>query len=314
MTNTVISLPTKLAGRFKFEAIKRDSAGKEVSRRVAADWFDNLIVDAGLNNLGTQSIRSALARCRVGTGTTPPTISDTDLVSSVAFVGSPTETTGFTSSAPYYSWVRYVFTFPTGAAAGNLSEVAIQDGSNVLFSRALIVDGVGTPTTVVILSDEQLVVTYELRIYAATADVPFTIDISGTSYSGTLRPMQVGTVVLFSVAGTAGGLPLTNLGSGNSAAGTTGTALGAFTAAPTGTMVNSTGTFSASAYTTGNFYRDWTITWSLGQANVGSGITTLAVRSRMAPIQLSFSPRIPKTATKTMTLTFREGPWGRFTP
>lgn len=304
--NNVIDMPLSVAGRFKIEANKLGENGEVVSTRIAADWFSNLITNQGLDLMGTGSIDQIVDRCRVGSGSTPPAVTDTALVAQVATVLSPSKTWGFTTSAPYYNWFRMVYTFPVGAAAGNLSEVGIGSSGANLLSRALIVDGTGTPTTITILADEQLVVTYEFRIYNLVDDVPFSIVISGVTYTGTVRPARVGAEQLVGGSATAGGV-------GGQTVGTTGSALGAFTALPTSQVANS-GTISNLSYTNGNYYRDFTITWSPSQGNVGSGITTMVVSHSMGKMQISFSPIIPKTNTKTLVLTFRQGPWSRFTP
>src|SRR5690606_31940294 len=50
-----------LCGRFKLEAERPDG-----QRRLLADWFPNLITNAGLNRIGTSS--GWLTACAVGTG------------------------------------------------------------------------------------------------------------------------------------------------------------------------------------------------------------------------------------------------------
>ena len=59
--------------------------------------------------------------------------------------------------------------------------------------RALILDGGGSPTTLTILSDETLDVTYTIRVYPPTTDVTGSITLDGVSYGYTIRPCNVST-------------------------------------------------------------------------------------------------------------------------
>ena len=100
------------------------------------------------------------------------------------------------STSPYYISHIVEYHFAIGAAAGNLSELGVGWASSgtTLFSRALILDSGGTPTTITVLSDEYLYVTYEHRFYPsetdATGSIVFTGNIGGT-YTYTLRPAQI---------------------------------------------------------------------------------------------------------------------------
>src|SRR5690606_8917143 len=109
----------------------------------------------------------------------------------------PSNTAGTTSAAPYYTWMRKTFRFAAGVATGNLSEVGISWlTTGALFSRALILDSGGLPTTITVLADEVVDVTYEFRIMAKTDDetgsVTFTGSIGGT-YDWTMRSVSVAT-------------------------------------------------------------------------------------------------------------------------
>ena len=91
-----------IGGRYKLEAIRLDENGKEVSRRLLADWFSNLIVNQGLDRFGANA--SFLNYCRVGTGNTAPSNTDTNLVSQVWSTATIQTTNGTTTaSSPYYS-------------------------------------------------------------------------------------------------------------------------------------------------------------------------------------------------------------------
>ena len=152
-----------LAGFYKLVAT--NSKGQT---RVVADWFCNLILDAGLNRLGTGGI---IDRISVGSGNSTPTAGQTALDTLVATTTTAVGggVNSYDSVGNTYAFSRSTYRFATGVATGNLTEVGA-GWSGGLFSRALIKDGGGVPTTVTILSDETLDVIYELRVYVP-ADV-----------------------------------------------------------------------------------------------------------------------------------------------
>src|SRR5690606_10621883 len=63
--------------------------------------------------------------------------------------------------------------------------------NGLLFSRELIRDSNGNPAAFPISSDEQLQVTYELRLYPNLADVPATVTVGASSYDTITRPIAV---------------------------------------------------------------------------------------------------------------------------
>ena len=293
-------------GRFKLTAIRPDG-----TERVLADWFDNLIVDTGLNRMGSGAIGTW---CFVGTGSTPPVVGDTAMQSIVASTSSQQETlAGQQASAPYFGWTRRRFRFATGAAAGNLAEVGIgwATGGTSLFSRALIVDGVGTPTTITVLSDEILDVTYELRLYPPLVDQTVDVVIAGVTYTTTIRASSVNAsnwqpngLLDYGARGPSNSLSMTPY------AGPIGTIL----QAPSGT----TGTNIAPgffAYSNNSLKLAVTGTWTLDQGNIaGGGIGALVLlhAGYLGTFQFGFSAKIPKDNTKILTLSF-EVSWARHT-
>lgn len=287
----------KLAGHFKFEAIKLDGR-----KRVLADWFPNLILNAGLNRIGANG--DFMDYCRVGTGNTTPTNTDTNLVAHVAGTStSPAQVQSAQGSPPYFGYFRKTFRFGQGAAAGNLAEVGVgwaaTDASN-LFSRALILDGDGDPTTVTVQSDEFLDVSYELRSYSPDTDVDSTIDISGDSYDITARASNVNSTSWSpsAAAGVTGGTAYNGT-------------IGAVTSAPSGSTGNVSGALS-DAYSTDTFYRGYTLTWGLANANLAGGISAIHSSFGMGAMQYAIDPPIPKTNIQTLALNFRQT-WARKT-
>src|SRR5690606_1520304 len=146
--------PTGLAGEYKIVARKADGSGD----RILADWFSNLITDAGLDNVVSGGWK---AFCHIGTGTLAPVESNSSLQTPVASTSSRSNVVTTNAGAPsYYSQSSVDYTFPVGA--GTYTEVGVSnkahtDGTQLLFSRALIVDGSGNPTSITVLADEYLV-------------------------------------------------------------------------------------------------------------------------------------------------------------
>lgn len=309
---TVIQVPTMVSGWFRMAAVRLDADGNVIATRELAS-FPNLVTDQGLNFMGGSA--NYLARFAVGTGASAPSPGDTNLGAQVAFqaVSSTGRSFGATTSAPYYAWSIDVARFPAGSATGNLSEIGIGTATNPvqLFSRALILDGSGSPTTVTVLPDEALDVSYELRNYFDTSDVPFGISISGITYSCVMRPVSVTASGRASAMGNGvaySGFALTGSTYRNPAS------LASVTAtAPNGVQDQSlTSSPVWAAYANNSRYRDVTLTWGLG-GGATSGLGAIRVDGVFGGWQISFSPSIPKDATKILTLTFRFGPWSRYT-
>ncbi|WP_444919126.1 hypothetical protein [Microbulbifer sp. JMSA003] len=161
-----IDIPVGFGGRFRVEKICRNG-----ERVIAADWHKNLITDNGLNKLATSTLEF-IRYCQVGSGTATPAEGDTQLagfIASAIYTGSSDGRS--TTPGNRYEWKRYTYQFDEGAVVGNISELGISpDNSGNLFSRALVKDSNGNPTTISVLADEILVVTYELRLYKPEGD------------------------------------------------------------------------------------------------------------------------------------------------
>lgn len=297
-----MKLDTKLAGRLRLVAIKPDG-----TERVLADWFDNLILNTGLDRIGASA--NAITYARVGSGSTPPEVTDLNLQSPVASTTTVQGAvlSGNTSSAPYYGWSRKTFRFNTGVAAGVLSEIGIGWGtaSGQLFSRALIKNSSGDQISITVLSDEALDVTYELRLYAPTDDVPYTVTIGGIEHTGVVRASRASSSdwqpsAVFGTSYT----PQVTAHSGS---------IGTILQSPSGTFAS--GSVVLAPYTAGNYYRDFTATFDLNVANFGAG-GVRAFDSRTAEtgsFQFSVSPALLKDANKIMSITLRMS-WSRYTP
>lgn len=293
-------------GFYKMEAFKTNADGSEVpgSRREVAPWFPNLILDAGLEYMGTASFQWQF--CQVGSGATPPTVSDTALVSRVAGTNqTQSSVTGAQPSSPYFGWRRKTFRFNEGVAAGNLSEVGVgwaTTGS--LFSRALILDPGGTPTTISVGADESLDVTYEIRFYPPEVDSTGTVNIGGVDYDWTARAANVTGTSEWTGGASGANVNFTSATAYNNV-------IGAITGLPTGTSTLITAT--RNGYSAASLKIGTTLSASLTSGNLSGGIRSVAVRALgggVGAYQIQFDPAIPKDNTKVFSLTF-EVAWTR---
>lgn len=310
--NIRIVLKSFVQGWFKIEAVKVDANGVpiESTRYTKADWFQNLITNAGLE---AAAVGSYLGECRVGSGNNTPNVLDTALETQVAATTTvQSQNSSAESTPPYFGSQTNVYRFDAGVATGNLSEVGIGPPSDDLYSRALILDGGGDPTTITVLSDEVLDVTYQLRLYPPLVDVTGTISIGGDDYDYTIRAMDVTSASLWAlgVSGEIAGFFTTNGVVAYDGA------IGAITASPSGTSSAASSIVNA-AYSATTHRRDATVIFGLDDANFGGGIMSISARfgvsgGHFGGMQIEFDPPIPKTDSDTLTFTFRHV-WARKT-
>lgn len=302
MIHEIVMRP-RIGGFFKLEAVKLDGTVRPLT-----GWFPNLITDVGLNRIGTGSYLNA---CHVGSNNTAPANNNTTLAGYIAGTTTIVATSiGAQATAPYYGWKRKTFRFGIGTATGNLSEVGVataaaNGGSTILFSRALILDEFGSPTTITVLSDEILDVTYELRLYPPLTDVTQTVSITGSGSHDTItRASSVTSTGWGNYLGT--GVTFDPTGGSNFDARSG--ELGAITGSPSGASSGSSTSYNLT-YGNNTLYRDGGANFSLAQGNVG-GIRSVSWYTTLGYFQTRFDPVINKTATKTLNLIFRVA-WAR---
>lgn len=286
----------ELSGRFRIEATRPDG-----TRRVLAEWFPNLILDAGLNRIGSGGFMS---HCMVGSSSTAALVGQTALVTPVASTDTILTESFGTELASNYCYARRTFRFAAGAAAGNLSEVGVGWTSSACFSRALIVDGLGDPTTITVLSDEILDVTYEFRQYWPTADGSASLTVNAVSYAVVSRAAKVGdwaasmhrfvgngsndlSTFWFGVRAYLGGVPAD---------------LGGITLDP-GMTFNGDGTLSyGAAYVNNSYERGYVASFS---PSVISPVTAVRAHTSMGIFKFSLNPAMPKDNTNTFSVNFK---------
>lgn len=294
-----IDFKCRIGGFFKLVAT--DAQGRE---RVLADWFPNLITNGGLDQIGTTS--TWLTGCSVGSGNTAPANGNTALA---ALVASSTNIVGSVGSvlatSPYYGSRINTYLFGPGVATGTLAEIGVGLSPTALFSRALILDSFGSPTTVTVGAGESLTAFYEFRNYPPLSDVTGTVTINAVNYNYTLRAANAG----------AGNWAPSQLGDidGPILATAYLGAIAALTSAPSGTNAPE---FSGAdvAYTPGNLHVDRNSVWNGATGNIG-GFNSLLftcgqVNGAMGSMQVGFNIPIPKDNTHAVTLTMRKS-WVR---
>lgn len=307
--------------------------------------FDNLITNIGLDRIGYAgedgNWQNLINSVRAGTGTAPPSVSDIELGNQVAATSTVVSGSSILLSdqtADRYSSYSVTRRFPFGTFSGtNLSEVGVgwtginpPGISGSLFSRQLILDGSGSPTTVTVLSNEALDVTYEVRLYPVLNEFSGSLSFSGGgtyAYRGKAAGFATGWVVNLE----------SNIGKqtqaaclyyGSSTAGATATYpadLNTSEGIPVGVggsliqyYTNSVG--SVPTYVKGSYTCASSTSLGTSVANFASGICAMQLRNDISqggyrsPLQsywtILMDDKIPKTSLNTMQVLVSQS-WGR---
>lgn len=294
----MIELPIECAGQFR-AVISKDKDCKVICHDTG--FFKNLVLNNGLNLLCANgiSVGGTFGAIAVGSGTTEPAVGQTALSNIVASRSLSAAASPLSVSSNYdlgYIQASFAVQFNQGAAAGNLSEFGVGQTATSLFSRALIVDAAGDPTTITVLSDEYLTVYYIFRINIPKSDIiqqiSATIDGVPTPIEVTIRPLAANAVASSSQI-YAGVTSSTNNGLRN------------------GDLVLPTATLSPTiastsivdeAYVSGTFRRTGLMTFGTA---VGVGTNNMIVTG-FGPLrwQIRFNPSITKTNQQVLSFRF----------
>lgn len=307
----IIELKSELEGIIKLEIIKEDGTLKEAEGLNKP--FYNLITDAGLDSVSGLAINEAAKYCRVGTSSTTPNVSDTALGTQTGSA-SPgwTQNSIQYTTQPYYSEHTTFYDFAVGAVSGNLTEIGFfsSEYGGTMWSRALIKDSEGNPTTLTLLATDQLKVTYKVRRYIpASLTGSFTLNTNGTNstINYTITPANISYTEGPWYAGycSNGGINM-YVGEANT--------LGAITSVPAGNISSSI-SVAQSTYTQGSFQAIFSTIIPTASANFATGIGSMiffTADSSYCGYQCSFSPKIMKTSSQTLAIGIRLS-WGRTT-
>lgn len=294
-----INLNAKVSGEYNICITKADGSIQETG------WFDNLILNAGLDKLGSGT--SPIGYCSVGSGTSVPsptqTALDARLVTSTGYVTSAQSAVN-SGSPLYQATLTYANVFSQGAVVGNISEVGVGTATNgtALFSRALILNNVGAPTTLTLVALDQLTVYYRIKFTPTLTESVGTINISGTSYGYTLRPSGIDSFVAYTASLTYLASPVAPI------AYITGSALGAITGSPTLSGYSGTGTNYP--YVPGTYEQMTSLQWGITQGTVPFQAIKFGWAQGYIMFQVRFDMPIPKSNTNVLTLAVKFS-WSR---
>lgn len=203
MTDIKMKISIKPEIVYVLTAIKRDADGNEVSRR-ASDEQHNVFTNYGVEAIygATSDDSPSVLAGVVGTGSTTPAVGDTLLA---AFLAGRYTTAGkgahsWVDNGDGTGYVQSIWNtiFPAGVATGNISEVGSAfrqtnpTNSTPLCSRALVLDGGGSPTTFEVLADEELQLTQYFRRHISYSDQSVVLTENGNAHTVTWRPYSLG--------------------------------------------------------------------------------------------------------------------------
>ena len=295
------SLVVGIEGRYRI--IKHSP--REGSRVVAE--FPNVIVDTGLDRM---AVGDAGSWHHIGTGNTTPTTSDTSMANWLASSSTFQASTGPTYYAGPPDYQEYSQTMRFAAGTGtssNIQEVGVgwASGGSSLFSRALIVDGGGNPTSISKAADEVLDVEYILRLYASTSDVTGTKTISTVDYNYVCRAVSVTNTPSWSPKTFFRSSGFADPGPSFVSPDTLKTRTTTWQSG--GTNLPISGPYElVGSYTNGTFTRQYKYTCTLNYGNVPGGIKSwgwgIPTTWSAARWQVEFTPVLPKDVTKNLVL------------
>jgi hypothetical protein len=278
-------------------------------------FSSNVITDYGMDQIsdsstiGSQSLFGAL---KIGSGTTPALVTDTQMET---FLAASNDTTGLTHTAyinpisPYECYKDKSARFPAGVGTGTVNEVGIgrydTDGLN-LFSRQLVTPGIVKGAAQV------LDVIYRLTYYPPIVDALGTVTIDGLVYDTITRMYDADGWRDHGFQGIrAESTFVTSWGaySGD---------IGPITGNPSGSLIGSDNDDSYNlTYGPGSYYRDMQHDCGLNGWNTGSGIRSMRIQTRIKhTFQTQFNRQggggetIPKDPTKIISLRWRIA-WAR---
>lgn len=320
-----------VGGYFRLECVKDDGRSFWLT-----DWFHNNVTNAGLDMMATDAGRYGC--CQVGSGNAAPTNADTTLQTFLAGTSSRSlQGNSYVAGPPPYiqSYIRYDFAI--NQVVGNISEVGVGPATGTgttLFSRELIRDASGNPTTVSVPTNSQVRVHYKIRHYPPTVDV--TGVLNGTLYGDaatrnfTRRAAAISNVDTgaaqgdwvpyyvnsssaignFGLVGNGGGTNeyVLRLASGS---------IGTITGLPAGQYNSPSYTASSNSYSPGSYSRSYNVSFSHTQGAASIKSISYPACSKYGsyesgcPFQTEFDTAIAKGANDTFAFTVGVS-WGRY--
>jgi len=301
-----------LEGIYDVELIDKTTGDIKFSSRTK-----NVITDAGLNRLlgGGNNLETLIRFLEVGTGTTAPSVSDTTLVAPLtprsSGSGNFADEVQFINSGSYtYCSFTRTRIFNDLEANGVITEMGLfnQATAGIMFSRVLIKDNTGTPTSIVKTANDVLRVRYMIRLYHPTDNSTSTGSFTwrGITYSSSVGGINTASTIwnssFFDVFGTWNQSRIRVFQTASLVA-ATGTI-----ASWGGEVLASLQTATNLSYTNGTFFRDMEFSIPGTQANVSSSgfLVNFGSTDTSGPtFQHIVSPPIVKSSGQVLTLRYR---------
>lgn len=301
-----------LAGKYRIEV--RNSITDEVK---VLDWFDNVITNQGLDVIGNPQLYHMIGYCRVGSGTTTPSVNDVGVETPLGDTthNPNADQNGIVETPTPYGWTRRTFNWSPGQIVGTVTEVAVgwwsDNGS--AFSRALLKVG-GVPTSIVVTELDFLTITYELRHYPKLLDIPSSVVINGTTHNLVSRPALINYPQWWSQGFGVQGLVtylnyiMLNL--------YTEAGLTAYTDDQSVGVIHQANPVSAELYVPGSYEIIFNFVLGVNVGNSAEGISKMllgASYTGFGAVQIGITPPITKTINDQLTLALKLS-WGRYVP
>lgn len=306
MSETGLTARVGVAGQFQVELTRADG------RCERSGWFDNRVLDNGLDLIGQSAAFTGFLS--VGSGNTPVSDGQTALSAHVATASLGRDSVT-REAGTWTVTVVYKATFAQGAVVGNITEVGVGAGATGanLFSRALLTDSQGAPTTIAVLATDVLTVYYRLLI--RVPDQPrsgqFVLDGQQHQWTGSAcdfndrwANLEIHAAPL-SLQGLTGGRAVANPAETATVGGATAT----YRAGHGGNGVS-----QALAYVPGSHQRELRFTvgtesWNFGSGGV-AGVVLHGEGFGGYSFQYRFTPAVAKDNTQELSLGFTLQ-WGR---
>jgi hypothetical protein len=273
---------SQVAGRFNLLVSRNGQPVRETG------WFDNLVLDGGLDLLGGSA--TWLSTCYIGDGSSLAAVEQAELDNLVATSAAGTVHASLADFGYISVTHKYAITY-----SGVISEIGIGPQADFLFARALIKNTLGEPAQMTILPGETLTALYEFRIYPPTADVveatwtsrAYRINAFSATREGWNLPAGAGDYRLSGISDTQALTLVTNSAT--------------YTNGPVGV---------AQAYVPGSYERIVKFSFGLADGNLDDGIKFMVVKLGWGAYQIQFDPAILKTSDKKLDITLKHS-WAR---
>jgi hypothetical protein len=172
-----------LRGEYKF--ILRNEDGSIAQE---TDWQDNLITDNGLFRFGHDYFTGTwYSNVYVGTGTTPPAITDTQLEAQIGSQGNGSNglQSGTAIAPDYERWEIRTWRLAAGNGTGTITEAGVGNGSTDLFSRIVLT------TPIVKGATQVLDIYWKFWMYPDRTDYTGQVVIKGVTYNWSMKAINL---------------------------------------------------------------------------------------------------------------------------